>query len=510
MRYIAIQWEDDQLQVASARVESKRTTVDRAFQVEIPEPADDEKQTGEFLAQQLSDHSVPKGEAIVVIGRGQVEMRQFEVPHAPDEELPDIVRFQAKSQFAAMNEQWIVDFLPIKSEHSEQLTVLACALSPELLEQITTELEHAKLKVKHIVLRPFAVVDLLEKQLKGGPCQIIVDRHRDEVDLTVTWSDEIVLTRTVKVPLSYGDDDIAKLITREIRRTIASAQNQMDGREVQRAIVCGAESQFPGLESELQGDLGIETEFCSPFELVETKRKVIDRLGNQTLGFASVLGSLVEQSGQARHTIDFLNPRKRPEKKSNNSRKLLYGGLAAAAVLAVVAGGYFMLASRASEIKRLKSDLAMLEGDGRRDRNVQTLGEVAKIDDWKKGDVNWLEELYEITDRFPSPDDAIVTSFAGRVRNTPFDALISLRGKTSGTLVENAMSKSLRERPYRTSPGASPPTTDDPNFKRMFSHDLSLNIENRDINEILNPTPESDSPSETETSSETVGDDTSQ
>ena len=49
------------------------------------------------------------------------------MPPAPDNELPDLIRFQAMREFGAMQSDWPLDFIPLDSDPEQPRSVLAAA-----------------------------------------------------------------------------------------------------------------------------------------------------------------------------------------------------------------------------------------------------------------------------------------------------------------------------------------------------------------------------------------------
>ena len=58
------------------------------------------------------------------------------MPPAPDEELPDMVRFQAMRDFTQLSDDTPLDFIPLRADGEEHRNVLAAAISNELLSEI--------------------------------------------------------------------------------------------------------------------------------------------------------------------------------------------------------------------------------------------------------------------------------------------------------------------------------------------------------------------------------------
>ena len=163
MAFVALQFEDDQILVAAARAAGKRVEVSHLFSVPL---VGDEDQTGESLKAQLATHGLTRSDAIVVVSRANAEMREITVPPAPSNELPDMVRLIARSEFASLNENWSLDFIPLSDDESKQRTVLAAGISPELQTQVNRVAEPAGLKIKHIVMRPYATIDLVKEKVQ--------------------------------------------------------------------------------------------------------------------------------------------------------------------------------------------------------------------------------------------------------------------------------------------------------------------------------------------------------
>ena len=134
-------------------------TIDLAFAVELD--ARDggegaaEVNVGERIAAAMAARRIGHCDTIVAVGRSGVELRLLSLPPAPDEELPELVRFQAVRQFSALGDDWPLDFFPIDQQRPDlPRSVLAAAISPELVAQIQQNCAAAELKLRRLVLRP--------------------------------------------------------------------------------------------------------------------------------------------------------------------------------------------------------------------------------------------------------------------------------------------------------------------------------------------------------------------
>src|SRR5947207_2651893 len=157
-RLIALEWDAKEARVAIGRARGGGgVAIDQAFAVTLPQREDGstaEPNVGAALAKALADHGVARSEAIVAVGRANIELRFLSTPPVPEEELPDVVRFQAVRQFTTLGDDWPLDFVPLGPNADGGMNVLAAAIAPDLLEQIRKDCAAASVTVTPLVLRP--------------------------------------------------------------------------------------------------------------------------------------------------------------------------------------------------------------------------------------------------------------------------------------------------------------------------------------------------------------------
>jgi Tfp pilus assembly PilM family ATPase len=478
MHYIALEFDDNRILVATARLAAKRARIQSAFSIDVTGATDE--QASERLKKGLAEHRVRSGDAIVVVKRSSVEIRELTLPPAPDDELPDMVRFMARSEFASLNDQWLLDFIPLSSNSSGPRKVLASGLSPDRLKQITRIAEAAGLKVKHILLRPLESYSLLLPELAPGKRSLIVDLGENQVDMIVISDRNVVATRTARISTESEAAQVASVLA-EVKRTAVSAESSLNDRSIEEVIFLGDTPIDEKVAEGIRERMSVDVRIVKPFDLVDSDLKsksVID-----PAQYSALLGSLLQQSAGTRHAIDYLNPR-RPMVKTDRQQKLkIYGGVAAGLVALVVGLGYWTLRSQKNEIARRTTQLSQLlernKGNNERPGVDEILGEVRTIDEWKFADVNWLHELYEYSQRSLTPDDAIVNSFDASIRSGAPLLAIKGRVKSDGTA---KLLASLEKRPFRIGVNRWPAEADDPSYPDPYDFSVSLSV---DQNEVL-------------------------
>ena len=412
MAQIAIKWDNDYIRVAVANNArgAARAQFDRALAVELTgeheslSPA----QMGEKLKVILEKVGVQRGDATVIVARRDVEMRQFQLPPVPPEELPDMVRFQARNHFTSFNEDCLVDFVPL-STNEEHATVLAAALSAEESKNIRDTVEAAGLKLRHIVLRPFAAAELVRGAKPDSDCRIVLEMIGREADISVVDNGYVLMTRTVRVPDTYTTEQFDAWMPGEIRRTITAARGQSGAGKACEIIVCGSKSDHPKLADELNESFDAHTEFLPPFDLVQTSNR-FERPAHDD-GFASLLGALVQAKNTESHALDFLHPRKRPEKKLDKKKIYWAAAIAASIGLIGLMLVWSMFKSKDRQIATLEESIAKLEKTTSFTDPV--VANAKPLDEFNTSRVDWLEKMYSISQIVPEPENTRLTRIVG-------------------------------------------------------------------------------------------------
>ncbi|HEX4592580.1 MAG TPA: hypothetical protein VH120_21835, partial [Gemmataceae bacterium] len=116
--------------------------------------------------------------------------------------------------------------------------------------------------------------------------------------------------------------------------------------------------------------------------------------------FAGIAGLLHLHGRGNALPINFVHPREPKPPADPNRRMLTWAGIAAG-ILVLLGGatGYALVASKQKEVDALlkqqaefDAELSKLDMDRRR---------IAAVDQWQKSSIVWLDELYNLTSRFP-------------------------------------------------------------------------------------------------------------
>lgn len=402
-KQLAIDWDSRHLRLVVANQQPNRIKIEFAKSYPL-NTAEDAPLVGEQISELLRNSRFKGLEAVATVRRSDVELRTFNLPPIPPEEIPETVRFQALREFSEVGEDWPIDYLPLKCGEN---TVLAAAISPQRLKTYTAALTKADLKPSSFVLRPTATASLV-KELEvedHARVELCLEDLDGQFEITVVRDDCPVLIRTVQGPKS-GYYDPTKILSQEIRRTALASRDRLQGDSIQQIVLFGQsdDEQVKTLADGLARELNLPVNVLDPFQHVLVSDQIDEATLKQRGQFAAAIGLLKPENAEPSHLIDFLNPRKAPPPKS--SRDSIVAGMFAALLLALLCGGgyyYYLqqLDAKKLELQRTiqsqKDSVAAAEG---------RLADYQTVEQWLLGRVDWMQQLKQISEKVPDADKA--------------------------------------------------------------------------------------------------------
>ena len=409
-KILALESDAQEFRLLVGTPRGRDVVIEEAFSIAISEDSD--ANTAALVAA-MESRKIDRADVFVAIGRSQVELRLLSLPQSPPEELPEMVRFQAMRQFANIGETWPLDFLTLSDSGDDgQMHVLAASISPEQVEQISRNCTTAQLSPQRMVLRPFAAASLLKHQgmANQGDCQLVISMTSGEAELTVLSDGQAAFLRAVRLPLDEAGKLLPKALVGEVRRTIGAAQNQLNGRIVDKICLCQGASEASTLRDILAAELSLDVDVFDPFEGMRLSKKLQAEPPVYPGRYAGLLGMLADEAKEMHTGIDFLHPRQKPPPPSKLRRNLWVGtgsGAIAAAALIFVT---MTIWAKNTEIADLKATIAANQ------KNLevaqQDIENEAAIGEFLRGDITWLDELLWLSQTFPDAEDALIKTLS--------------------------------------------------------------------------------------------------
>ncbi len=414
---LATQWDKESLQFVLAKKHGTKLSVAEARSFEHAGNIDF---LSELMAAELKKHGARRPTVLVALVRSQVDMFTLSLPPATDDELAILVRLQTVQQAPEIGEDAELDFLPLDDDPSGPRSVLTVVPHPGVLEETRKTLQAAGVTLSQASFRPLATLPLARRLTAQTQHRALtVALHDKEADILLVEGSQPVLTRSVRLP---DRDDLLFVasLSSEIHRTEiaaprsrhlpedSSASPEFDSPAAGRieSIYCFGGSDEQATWDALSNELGRPIKPVDPFQYLPLRENLSLRESGR---FAPLVGMLHDYL-EGDTTLDFLHPR-RPAKMPSMLRR--YAMLAVAAVALIGLAGFAVYEKRQTlteELESLRGQVAQVDRMSEKIDRRQRI--VSSVNAWQADDVNWLDELRDLSLRFPGPADAVVERMA--------------------------------------------------------------------------------------------------
>ncbi|MBA4189835.1 MAG: hypothetical protein C0467_17775 [Planctomycetaceae bacterium] len=365
---------------------------------------------GEQLRERLKAAGIAQAPVMVGVSRDRVVLKELRYPQVPPTDEPSIVRFQALKELSDAPEDVVLDYVPLAGESptGEQRSI-AVVIRKDLYRSIQQMCEVANLRLIAVTPRPYALAAGLTRAFTTSTVQA-PDSKTDAVGLltiapgggefTVTCAGEVVFTRSVAGPVMASE----AMLLNEVRRNLTMYAGAHPGHPVQALYIAEADGTWAG---RLRAALGIPVYDHDP--LTGEVPTVSEELRGRFAGAAGLLAARTVGDPP----INFVEPRQ-PKPEADPARKQIL--IAVLAALVFFGGGallgFVALSAADTEVELKtkqrddsKKQWETLEAEGKR---------LAAAEAWKSRGVVWLDELYDMSDRFPVAGGFHATSFTGK------------------------------------------------------------------------------------------------
>ncbi|MGC4006917.1 MAG: hypothetical protein QM811_28840 [Pirellulales bacterium] len=412
-KLLAVEWDDREIRAVAGVVRGRDILVERIQRVALPARTEEAGQStsdiAKIFAELVSSNGWKKQRTLISVGRSLLELKELSLPPAPDDELPDMVRFQAQREFNNLAEDWPLDFLTIPGEPSQPRSVIAAAMPPAAMRTIREICATANVQLDQITLRPCAAASLLNlRQPEPMQVRLFVDVLPTELDLTVLTGATPEFMRTARLPVDHEGVDAQRTILNEIRRTIAAASNRLHGRRIDKIVLCDEGIHQSSLAELIERELKLPTVAFDPLTDCELSPEAKQNTPPEHSHFAPLLGILVEAAAERAPQIDFIHPHRKPEPPDRRRIWSLAGMLAACVVLV---GGWFVLSGLWELDDQTAAVRAKIQQANAKDKQQKKyLKEIKDIDDWLASDLTMIAELKTLAEKMPSSKELVLHS----------------------------------------------------------------------------------------------------
>lgn len=380
---------------------------------------DNARAVGAWVQQELSTANVPRGKVTLAAGRSEVVLKLLTLPRveggAADGELAAMVRLQMMRQITVGGESAAIDYVAGRATE-DGVPTLAAAMPGERLDWYREMSRAAGLKPVRLALKCDAIAALLADitQRRDGPA-LGVCVGASSTEFVVIERGRLEAARAVELARPGADDagPFAERLAVEARRTWASHRASRTGGELEAVLVVGEDPLSERIA------LGCAQSLDCRGETVRLPRMIAipQSMGEASRGMAAALVGILVQHAEAVATLDFLHPRRAPDRGAR-IRQLALAGIAATIVLGGVA---YVLAD--ASLRGLRSDVELLaaqETQLRKERDDMLLrhARVKHLATWMSEPVDWLKHARVLSDAAPESRSGLVRELSGRAEFT--------------------------------------------------------------------------------------------
>ncbi|HXG13177.1 MAG TPA: hypothetical protein VNK04_25695 [Gemmataceae bacterium] len=450
-RYLALDWDHQQLHLVAANVSSGAVRIQRAVvwhEAQSPNPAE-AAALGRQLRERLKEAGIAAAPVLACVGRDRVILRDIRHPAVPAHEEPAVVRFQAIKELTEPPDEVVIDYTPAGEVQGERraLTLIA---RRELLAAYQELCQAAGLKLAALTPRPFGIVTCqrrlaAEPAPADGAVAVLAVAER-WAEFCVTRGETVLFARALAVgPTLLG----------EVRRNLAVYAGQWPQHPVQAVYVAGGD-EHAAFRENLQHTLGVPVHSFDPLAGAER----LDLPDGARGAFAGAVGLLWAQASKTGQPINFVQPKQpRPPQDPNRRRALVAALVVVLIVGGLVAFGHTRLSAKGRQVAEQHLRLSELE---RRERELTPdVKAYDALKEWSGSNVNLLDDLYELTALFPDTrgvqlkELSVVPQTRTAKDKDNFVARITLKGTTTfdkKAEVQNFHSELFRDPYFRPTP----------------------------------------------------------
>lgn len=460
-RILAIDWDHQQLHVVLATAKHTTVTVHRAAVSNedlIPNPATAEA-LGQRLGEVLKSEGIAPAPVVVSVGRDRVILKEILYPPVPATEEPAVVRFQVLKELTHAPEEVVVDYFPTgDSGPKGERRALVLILRKELLQSYEVLCKAAGLKLLGVAPRSFGTAACLARFLAAPPAGVSADLASAPVavlTLAQNWGEfcvvrngTLLFARAMAAPSATTENALLG----EIRRNLAVYAGQSPNAGV-RALFVADSGAHTSLRELLQNTLAIPVHQLDPFMGSHEPAAPVDRRG----AFAGPLGLLASIASQKVLPINFAKPKEPvPERDPNKYRIAVAAAVAGILLLGGAVAGYLQVAALDSDLQALY--VAKAQVDATIAVAKEDSARIKAIGDWVTNDICWLDELYDLTERFPDSNGIRLTQMSGnlmtRSAKSKYVGRMELKGITTTEyqLVDSLVAHLVEDSHFRVEP----------------------------------------------------------
>lgn len=493
----ALDLDSRSLRVVQTTTRSGQPAVARVSVAPLNLPADadraDAAVLGTAIAKALDHLKLKPGPVVLGIPRAQVVLKTLLLPVIADvRELASIVHLQVGKDLPFRVADAVIDFqvhrqitppAPKPDANAKpgaeapaapppKLEVLVAVAKRDVVAFYQRAAEAAGVKLVALGLLPSASARCVEACRVSDAAQpyALVSLRPDELSIDVVTDQAVPFSRSAGLGASPSGgtpspaltvEAFANAATIEVVRSLHSYSGLGSAGALARLFVTGA----TGHEAAVVAALA--SRMSTPVALLDTAAlELPDDSRNPAAGATAGIGLALGFADAGGLPFDFLNPKRPAVQRDLRKIKILAGVAAAAALFLVVAGvRSWLIGKRQSVLDAVTAEAVLAEKQ--RPIYRQMIGQAGVVNEWVKGERDWLTHYAYLTAVLPRSEEVFLTSLSvsgqGLIR-------LAVRAKSGAVLAK--IEKQLRAAGYEVKPLAITPGSDKTGYEFLSTVEL--------------------------------------
>jgi len=411
--WVVLQWEPTGVAIIEAHV-GERVGLKRVADVPwggASNPEDSTASAGSLLKDRLAALKISTRQTAVIVGRDAVVLRRLELPAVPDNELPEMVRFQAAAKASTPIDRLALDFVPLETAADAPRVAVTVTMDAARLRMIQETILKAGLELAAIGLTATAVAELVSHTAPPGSLKgvsLVLLQKGVNLELSLLDGGRLAFAHSIRMEATEGGPALQPLQA-ELSRALMAMSQAHAGSEVSRVFVVPGVQLAPAVHEVLEKRFPGLVHRIDPRESVQTTSLSTEE---QTLALkaGAAIGQLLAAKRSTIPAIDFVNPRKRIEAPDTRKAKIrAYGGGLALLGLLGVWMNMNAVSEREQRLADLRSEASTISQDVNSASGKATRDSAQVLRRWKESNPRPLETIEKLAALLPPTSELILT-----------------------------------------------------------------------------------------------------
>ncbi len=455
MAEITIEWDRNRLVVAQGRVGGTGVDLSLLAVLERSDDAGDTLSVVQGLQELFPGKSDRrKLQAAVVFPRQLVTVHRIQLPQVPDSEIPELLRLQATMKLTVPVDSVCMDFTPLPIQPGAATRdVLLVTVPVEQLAVVRRTLNDSGLELTEARVSAYCIAQGLEHAglLRSGTetdgVDIVAVMRRDFLELTFLQGRTVLFSHSGS---SWSSEDaIERTLRAELSRARMAASETLGNQKIRRVLLIGA----PEITGQVTDQLTTRFDNAT-LERIDPATTLISGTlppERQAADAVTVAGAMISGPQSRIPIVDFISPRKAPEKRDLKRIRIL-GGLLATVLL--FAGVYTYRSNRMAALSKKLAAVESENSDMREEleAGARDLEFSGRISNWVDRDLEWLDEFARLRKLMPPTNRLFVDNFSMAAIPQNGVGVIRFEAWAKAESDINELTRSLRDAGYGVKP----------------------------------------------------------